>query len=91
MHLVVEVVDAGHDVRPDRANHPVGRDILAGIEQGDVGEGAVAEILESAAGARRALLRVAQGLRHRHPARRNGEHEPVTILPRQLHGLRSEP
>src|SRR5712691_4056759 len=48
--LIVEVVDAGHDVRPDRADHPIGRDVLAGIEQGDVGEGAVAEILQGAAG-----------------------------------------
>src|SRR6266850_847224 len=80
--FVVEVVDAGHDVWSDGANHPVGRDVLAGIEQRDVGESAVAESSQAAAGPRDTLSHVPQGLGHRHAARRDGEHEAVAIFPR---------
>jgi len=43
VHLVVEVVDAGHDVRPHGAHDALGVDALAGLEECDVRERAGTE------------------------------------------------
>ena len=67
-HLVVEIVDACHDVRADGVEHPRGVGGLAGVEERDIGERAVLEAVDRPA--RAGKPRDARGRAPRPRARR---------------------
>src|SRR5207248_3047166 len=79
-YLVVEVIDAGLDVRADCCLDPVGVGRLARFEQHEIGQRAIMEAAEIPAVAGRALPHMRQRLRDRDAARRDREHEPVTVF-----------
>ena len=90
VHRIVEVVDTRHDVRPHRADDPLGVRRLPRIEQDDVGERGGVEVVQAATCSLGAGAGVGQGLGRRDPPGRDGEHEAIAVLTGQLHGARPE-